>query len=549
MLHSLLFLSGSCSKTEVFKQLYYGQTRISVWKRRHDMKKHLAAVLVFLLLGGVSSAQNSADTGRYVEGDGGRGIRIAVLPLQGGDLAADEEWLLTLIQSCLTADFNKFSFMTIVDRQNLETVLAEQNQSLSGSYSDADYVSIGSLVNAQYITAGSLKKITNGTFFLELSITGAGTGVRRASYGPKNCSLGELRGLSVLKEAAADLLSQMGVRLTEAGRHALRDSAAASAGTADSIRTEVRERNSFKLGLQQRAEALYKLGEIRDALWYYKCLTWYFPQYYNGWLGIVRCYSEDFENFDFYDCEVYMDRAVKMAVAASEKRETSAVFARFQAQWPEIQIRREQRKAEEAKRREDNFHNMRFVSENGVLKAYTGNEEEVFIPDNITVIGDAAFRQNGRVKRVVLHDKITAICRNAFARCTALTEIVIPPSVKTIGDSAFYDCWALASAAIPSSITVIPENAFAGCKNLTDITIGGGVTTIGKAFTGCEKLDKVLIPRNVTSIAGFAFSQCKSLKNITILNDAVTIGRRAFLACPIINKDELISRFGAAIFN
>jgi hypothetical protein len=65
----------------------------------------------------------------------------------------------------------------------------------------------------------------------------------------------------------------------------------------------------------------------------------------------------------------------------------------------------------------------------------------------------------------------------------------------------------------------------------------------------CEKLDKVLIPRGVVSIAAFAFSQCKSLKNITIVNNNTAIGRRAFLACPITDKDELIKRFGAAIFN
>jgi hypothetical protein len=516
------------------------------------MKKCLVAVLFLLVLGGLSSAQNSAGSGGYVEGDGGKGIRIAVLPPRGGDLAPDEEWLLTLIQSCLTADFNKYSFMTIVDRRNLETILAEQNHSLSGNYSDEDYVAIGNLTSAQYIAAGSLNKTANGAFFLDLSITDAGTGVRRASYGPKNCSLGELQNLSVLKEAAADLLPQMGVRLTEAGRQALRDSigaAAVNTETVNSIRNEVRERSGFKLALQQKAEALYAMGEIRDALWYYKSLAWYFPQYYKGWLGIVRCYSGDFTDFDFYDCEVYMDRAVKMAAAASEKRETAAVFSRFQDQWPGIQVRREQRKAEEAKRREDNFHNMRFVSENGVLKAYTGSDEEVFIPDNITVIGDAAFRQNGRVKRVVLHGKVTAIGRNAFARCTALTEIVIPPSLQTIGDSAFYECRELTSVTIPAGVAVIPENAFSGCKNLTDITIGGGVKTIEKAFMNCEKLDNVLIPRGVVSIAAFAFSQCKNLKNIVILNDAAAVGRRAFLACPIVNKDELIQKFGAAIFN
>jgi hypothetical protein len=75
------------------------------------------------------------------------------------------------------------------------------------------------------------------------------------------------------------------------------------------------------------------------------------------------------------------------------------------------------------------------------------------------------------------------------------------------------------------------------------------VVTIEKAFVGCEKLEALLIPWNVVEIAGFAFSQCKNLKNVAILNQSIQIGRRAFLACPLANKDEMIARFGPGIFN
>jgi hypothetical protein len=198
------------------------------------------------------------------------------------------------------------------------------------------------------------------------------------------------------------------------------------------------------------------MGEIRDTLGYYRNLAWSFPQSYKGWLGIVRCYSGNFTDFDFNDSEVYLQRALNLAGTDAERREVQGFFSQFQSQWPEIQARRAQRKALEARRREENFQNMRFVSENGTLKAYTGSDEEVFIPDTITVIGDAAFRQNGLVKRVVLHDQVSAIGRNAFARCTALREIVIPPQVQTIGAGAFNDCWALTGIVIPPSVKVIP---------------------------------------------------------------------------------------------
>jgi len=65
----------------------------------------------------------------------------------------------------------------------------------------------------------------------------------------------------------------------------------------------------------------------------------------------------------------------------------------------------------------------------------------------------------------------------------------------------------------------------------------------------CESLSAIIIPRTVTAIGDFAFSQCKNLKTVTLLNDKVTIGRRAFMGCPLTNKDDMIKRFGAAIFN
>jgi hypothetical protein len=62
-------------------------------------------------------------------------------------------------------------------------------------------------------------------------------------------------------------------------------------------------------------------------------------------------------------------------------------------------------------------------------------------------------------------------------------------------------------------------------------------------------LTAVIIPCSVTAIGDSAFSQCTKLKTVTLLNNSVTIGRRAFMGCPLTNKDEMISRYGATIFN
>jgi TolB-like protein len=168
--------------------------------------------------------QIQQQTALYWQGDGGKGIRLAVLEPTSKTLSVNELWIPSMIQSSMTADFQKYSAMTIVDRQNLEKILNEQNQSLSGNYSDDDFISIGKLTNARYILAGSITK-TSSSFMLELAVTDAESGERKASYPPKAVSPFALENLSAIKEATVELLNQLGVRLTNTGLRALNSTA------------------------------------------------------------------------------------------------------------------------------------------------------------------------------------------------------------------------------------------------------------------------------------------------------------------------------------
>lgn len=163
----------------------------------------------------------------YFTGDGGRGIRLAVLEPGSVGLSVNEQWILSLIQSSLTGDFNKYSAITVIDRQNLEKILAEQTLSLSGNYSDDDYIRIGHLTNARLILTGTISRTAN-SYMLELSVSDAETGERKASYPPKPASAEALENLSAVREAAADLLGQLGVELTAAGLEELKSAVGAA---------------------------------------------------------------------------------------------------------------------------------------------------------------------------------------------------------------------------------------------------------------------------------------------------------------------------------
>jgi hypothetical protein len=92
----------------------------------------------------------------------GQGIRLAVLMPEGRNFTEGDAWLLASARNRFMDSFKKYLQMTIIDRQNLDTVLDEQKRSASGAYSEEDYIGMGRMVNAQYILAGSIIKIPGG---------------------------------------------------------------------------------------------------------------------------------------------------------------------------------------------------------------------------------------------------------------------------------------------------------------------------------------------------------------------------------------------------
>ncbi|MDR2095979.1 MAG: hypothetical protein LBP76_10750 [Treponema sp.] len=194
--------------------------------KKSNSGRHILVIMGVLLAGCASQGKIAPSPvndepiiGPYYSGDGGAGIRIAILEPEGKNLTEGQEWMPSFIQGMLTSDFSAFSAMIISDRQNLGRVLAEQQVSLAQDAEASQ--SIGKLANVRYILAGSLENISSGEFLLQLAVTDAESGIRRASFEPRLMTEAQLRSASVIKEASAEMLAQMGVELTDAGRAAL----------------------------------------------------------------------------------------------------------------------------------------------------------------------------------------------------------------------------------------------------------------------------------------------------------------------------------------
>jgi len=194
-------------------------------------------------------------TGPMFTGDGGSNIRLAILaPEIQGDVPA---YLPLYIQGLLNNNFNRFSAINLVDRQNLDNIITEQNLTVTGRFSDQDFIRIGNLANAQYFLFGSIQRLSGNRYSLQLSITESSSGVRRASF-MKEGILAQLEGRgTLLNEATAGLFEQIGVELTQAGRQTLLEgnisTVQAQAGLARGItaQKEISRQYRRKQGLQE----------------------------------------------------------------------------------------------------------------------------------------------------------------------------------------------------------------------------------------------------------------------------------------------------------
>ena len=196
--------------------------------------------------------------------------------------------------------------------------------------------------------------------------------------------------------------------------------------------------------------------------------------------------------------------------------------------------------------------------------------KDLVITNDVTYIGDFAFRYCDSLESVVIPEGVTQIGANSFAECSNLKSITIPSSLSYVGSFAFADsnniselhisdltAWLnlefdvgganpLASSGggdvylngklvtdliVPGDITTIKTMSFYGWDSLKSVTIQKGVTTIGVgALSNCNSLEKVTIPNTVTTIEPFAFELSDNLKSVTIPSSVATIGDGAFQA-------------------
>ena len=172
--------------------------------------------------------------------------------------------------------------------------------------------------------------------------------------------------------------------------------------------------------------------------------------------------------------------------------------------------------------------------EHNILLKGCGNTT---IPNDIEIIGEAAFMYCDTLTSVTIPNSVTTIGSRAFVGCTSLNDITISEGVTQIEDYTFWGCTGLSSITLPESLITIGYSAFSECTSLRSIVIPNSVTTIGsRAFNGCTGLSSITLPKNLTTIEAYAFDSCTSLSSITLPENVTTIKNMAFGDCANLNN-------------
>lgn len=158
-----------------------------------------------------------------------------------------------------------------------------------------------------------------------------------------------------------------------------------------------------------------------------------------------------------------------------------------------------------------------FCIENGILKAYTGREEFIVVPEQVHTIGEGALKGCVSLKKVVLPSGLRRILSGAFKGCRQLKEIEIPAGVSYVGDYAFHRCHSLEAISLPASVKELGDCVFLYCDSLTDVRIPGAERLGKQVFVNDVFLKKLEISPNLQEeCLCDVFTGCSRISEISL---------------------------------
>ncbi len=180
-----------------------------------------------------------------------------------------------------------------------------------------------------------------------------------------------------------------------------------------------------------------------------------------------------------------------------------------------------------------------FSYDKAVLFYFPAGVTEYVIPASVTAISEGVFRENDTLTRITIGKNVTAIGKNAFYRCTALSEVIFEAGGTddlAIAENAFYQCSAIEALNLPERTLSVGDYAFYNVGALTSLTLGDRLESIGKSAFESTGAAQIVIPGTVTAISASAFAH-SPVETVTFGEGSVLreIGYRAFCESGLVS--------------
>ena len=172
------------------------------------------------------------------------------------------------------------------------------------------------------------------------------------------------------------------------------------------------------------------------------------------------------------------------------------------------------------------------------------------IPEGMTVIDNNAFKNNTKLKEVILPSTLKSIGISAFEG-TSLSKIELPSSLMYIGENAFANIKTLTEVTIPKSVETA-SHAFYGDINLKKVIFEDGIVTIPSGVLYNTGLEEIVLPSSVKTIGSYAFSNNKSLEKINLLDGVRQIEEGAFSGdskLSVVELPETLTEISRYVFS
>ena len=156
---------------------------------------------------------------------------------------------------------------------------------------------------------------------------------------------------------------------------------------------------------------------------------------------------------------------------------------------------------------------------------YNDTIKEIYVGNNVTYIGKAAFRNNPTLQKIVMSNSVKELSTEGyhFTNCTSLKDVTLSNQIPEIPYGSFYNT---------------------GIENL-DFIPASVITTGQQAFSTCNSLVEVTIPKTLINLGSYLFAFSANLTNANLHSKIEVAGGHPFFETPYYEnvKNKIVSYY------